>query len=290
MTWARAMRVGGSGRKLVLYVLANWADKHGFVSDHCSQAEISAETELSERQVRRIVNELEPWLERFHRPGNGQGRRSDAFRLRMKEMPAIVGAARQPDKLSTIGNRTFPVGQPDISHGGNRTFETQPDMPEATGQKEISPTPPKEKTTPSKRTPKGVPKGSPVEARRLLAELRPAMSETGNIRSKPKLCDTALPPLLEVHGFDAVLAAARRFYGSLDAQRDRGEFQPGLQVVANDGRLEAMIQNSAAGAVDWAAAVRIHTEHGYWNPANGPAPDQPGYRGPVTLKTQGARP
>lgn len=33
-------------------------------------------------------------------------------------------------------------------------------------------------------------------------------------------------------------------------------------------------------AVDWDAALQIWREHGYWNPHNGPAPDQPGYRGP----------
>jgi uncharacterized protein YdaU (DUF1376 family) len=33
-------------------------------------------------------------------------------------------------------------------------------------------------------------------------------------------------------------------------------------------------------AVDWDSAIAIWREHGYWNPNNGPAPNEAGYRGP----------
>lgn len=79
------------------------------------------------------------------------------------------------------------------------------------------------------------------DARRFLAELRKTLSPTGNQRTKPKDCDTLLPPLITKHGFDPLLAAAKAFYSTPDAQKDDGRFQCGVQVALRDGRIEAII-------------------------------------------------
>lgn len=106
-------------------------------------------------------------------------------------------------------------------------------------------------------------------SRRFLAELRPVLSQAGNHRSKPKLVDRSLKPLLDKFGFDPLMAAARAFYASPVATKDGGAYQPGLQVIANDGRLEAMVAHAAAARLK---AERIFREHGYWDPSNGPEP------------------
>lgn len=103
MAWARSIKTGSVGRKAVLYVLANHAIKDGVVHD-CPQKAIAEEAELSERQVRTILADLERIgvIERERRPGQGRGRQHDIIRLRMAELPLILGANRnrQPEKSS----------------------------------------------------------------------------------------------------------------------------------------------------------------------------------------------
>jgi helix-turn-helix protein len=75
MSWALKQRTGSTAHKAVLLALA---DRAGFEWE-CwpSQATIAAETEMSERSVRRILADLEErgFIERAHR-GNAQGGRS----------------------------------------------------------------------------------------------------------------------------------------------------------------------------------------------------------------------
>lgn len=102
--------------------------------------------------------------------------------------------------------------------------------------------------------PKGASRVS--EARRFLAELRKAMSPAGNQRTKPRGCDKVLPPLIERHGFDALLAAAKAFYSTPEAKKDGGQFQPGLQSALRDGRIEALVPDPAERAAARAKMVR----------------------------------
>lgn len=117
-------------------------------------------------------------------------------------------------------------------------------------QKEIPPTPPKEKLSSSGSNEPSedfCPKVQKIktgkaEARRFWTELRPFLSESGRLRGKPKLIDRALPPIIATHGFEAAFGAAKRFYlENPDCKRDGGVSQPGLQVICNDGRLDAWV-------------------------------------------------
>ena len=110
------------------------------------------------------------------------------------------------------------------------------------------------------------------DARRLLAAMRPHMSATGNQRSKPVPCDKALPPLIKRHGFDAVLAAAMAFYATPQARKDGGDFQPGLQVIANDGRLEALI-TAPIDAAELKRRRDLFAFDGTWRDEWGPPPN-----------------
>jgi len=103
MAWARSVKTGKSGRKTVLMVLADRASTDGVVHD-CTQRDIAEEAELSERQVRTLLHELEVGgvIVRERRPGSGKGRENDIIRLRMAELPLVLGAqpSRQPENSS----------------------------------------------------------------------------------------------------------------------------------------------------------------------------------------------
>lgn len=275
MTWARRMRVGGASRKLVLLVLADQADNYGFVSEHCTQAEIAAESELSERQVRRLLRELSPWFEREHRPGEGQGRGSDVFRLKMKEMPTIVGVKpRQPDNMSAMA-----TGH---STGGNRT--------NATGQMATGHLPHTPSKNPiSKRSPKGDPKGS------FHFDALWALWRTKDLirRAKRKPAFDTFERLVR-GGADPqrILAGARSYLASAEKTAEGGKFMPDLFRWLRD---EVWADWSEE---DFSEALRIWSvsERAYWDRAKyGPAPNEPGYRGPplnepTDLFAAGAKP
>lgn len=259
VAWAIVHQAGGMSAKAVLLSLANYANEYG--ECWASQATIADGAECSVRQVRRILGDLEGrgLIERERRGGAGKGRDTDMIRLRMRELPAILTSKRrdeeQPDKLAgsqatghgVRGASGHPVrGATGQMRGGNRTIMS--DNPK-------NPSFSKEKESP---------------ARRFLASMRPHMSATGNQRSKPVPCDKALPPLIARHGFDVLLTAAKAFYASPQARKDNGEFQPGLQVIANDGRLEAMIEQAKAAR---AKAEAIYREHGFWDASLGDPPD-----------------
>lgn len=271
--WARSVRVGGSSKKLVLLVLANHADPQGFVSEHCTQAEIATESELSERQVRRILRELSPWFERGRRPGEGGGRQSDTFRLKMREVPVILGARRrQPDNLSAQatgqieqGNRTFAGGQPDT--GGRLT---------ATGHSPHTPL----VFSPSKRTPKGVPKGSP--APEPFEQLWAMWRERDAIRrAKRKPALEAFQRLTRAGADPArILAGARAYLQSPEKTADGGKFMPDLfRWLRDEVWADWASEAAPSQQIDWAKREAWFRERGEWLERWGPRPDSPDYRG-----------
>lgn len=252
VAWAIVHQAGGMSAKAVLLSLANYANEYG--ECWASQQTIADGAECSVRQVRRILIDLAErgLIARERRGGAGKGRDTDMIRLRMRELPAILTSKRreeeQPDKMSgsqATGHHVRGASGQSVRgatgqmRGGNRT--TVSDNPKI-------PTLSNERESPS---------------RRFLASMREHMSPTGRQRTKPALCDKALAPLIAKHGFDALLVAAKAFYTTPQARKDNGEFQPGLQVIANDGRLEALIADASAAK---AQALRIYREHGYRDP------------------------
>lgn len=262
VAWAIVHQAGGMSAKAALLSLANYANEYG--ECWASQQTIADGAECSVRQVRRILSDLEArgLIERERRGGAGKGRDTDMIRLRMCELPAILTSKRreeeQPDKLAgsqatghhVRGASGHPVrGATGQMRGGNRTtVSDNPNIPTLSNERD-----------------------SP--ARRLLASMRKHMSPAGNQRSKPVPCEKALTPLIKRHGFEAVLTAAQAFYASQQAQKERGEFQPGLQVIANDGRLEVLIETGGADDTEQKRRLWVFETYGEWRPDWGPRPD-----------------
>lgn len=268
VAWAIVHNAGGPSAKAVLLSIANYADASG----ECwqDQQTLAAGAECSVRQFRNILYGL---IERglvvqVRRGSSSGGRRPNLIRLRMREMPVII-SAKEPTvtecrKPETEGNRQrlpetrLPAKIADRVtgnlEGGNRQMVAgikESHIPTSLSNERVS------------------------DARRLLSAMRSHMSPTGNQRSKPVLCDKALPPLIKRHGFETVLAAAKAFYATPQALKDRGEFQPGLQVIANDGRLEALIANGGTDEIERKRRLWVLETYGpeEWRPEWGPMPD-----------------
>lgn len=296
VAWAIIHKAGGPSAKAVLLSIANYADAHG----ECwqDQQTLADGAECGVRQFRTIVTKLvsRGLVERKRRGGSGRGRQTDLLRLRMRELPAIITASRRPESGADSNRQTLPLAvserrQPAISSNRqtlplavpecrqpakNDGNEMQATGNLAYGNRQfhvhchIKDNP----TIPTKSM-----------SARFLADMRPIMSRAGNHRSKPKLCEKALAPLIAKHGYDRLLAAAKAWYAQPEARKERGEFQPGLQVIANDGRLEAMLAPPPPRAAepDWVRYLALwRDDPTSWPTSLGPRPNELGYRGPRT--------
>lgn len=111
MAWALRQTTGSTTRKAVLLSLADRANFEW----QCwpSQATIAAETEMTDRNVRRILAELEAggFIHRERRPGPGGHRSSD--------MITLLNPTGQDVRLAP--NRTSDASQPDTTRHPNRT-------------------------------------------------------------------------------------------------------------------------------------------------------------------------
>jgi hypothetical protein len=113
----------------------------------------------------------------------------------------------------------------------------------------------------------------PTEVERFVEAVRSAMSPTARKRTKPAQCQRSIPPLIARHGFGPLVAAARAFYADPEQTRAGGEFAPGLQVIANDGRLGVWASNPEGlsdapraddGLGEWRAICKIRSQTGSW--------------------------
>lgn len=277
VAWAIVMQAGGPSAKAVLMSIANYANAYG----ECwqDQKTLAEGAELQVRQFRNILKSLveRGLVEQVRRGGQGRGRLSDVLRLRMCELPAILTAKRREEGEEIDASEQPATGQYDRQQPAMQSNRQRLPLAQqpakiaerATGnlrggnRQIVAATVESHIPTVSKET------DSP--ARRFLASMRDHMSPTGRQRTKPALCDKALPPLIAKHGFDKLLTAAKAFYSTPQARKDGGEFQPGLQVIANDGRLEALV----AAPVDPAEIARRHRLFefdGTWMPEWGPFP------------------
>lgn len=263
VAWAIVHTAGGMSAKAVLLSIANYANEYG--ECWASQATLAEGAECSVRQLRRVLSDLEGrgLLERERRGGAGKGRDTDMIRLRMRELPAILSAKKRPEEQPDKMSASQATGQPDRGASGQRVRGATGQI--RGGNRTTVSDNPKNPTLSNERE---------APARRFLAEMRSSMSAAGNQRSKPAACDKVLPPLIAKHGFDTLLSAARAFYATPQARKDGGEFQPGLQVIANDGRLEAMIAKPDAAEID--RRHRLFEYDGTWEPEWGEPPRKQG--------------
>lgn len=97
VAWAIVHQAGGPSAKAVLLSIANYADAYG----ECwqDQKTLAEGAEIKERQFRTILAGLigRGLVERVRRGGKGGGRLPDLLRLRMRELPAILTAKRREE-------------------------------------------------------------------------------------------------------------------------------------------------------------------------------------------------
>lgn len=131
LAWARTVTTGTSNRKLVLWVLADYADEAW--SCYPGQKRIAAETELGERTVRRVLAELETagLITRQERRRDDGYRTSDRIVLQPGAIsPANPAADPEPHRPTTTVSPANPAGQessgdPSVEVEGARS-ESQP--------------------------------------------------------------------------------------------------------------------------------------------------------------------
>lgn len=272
MTWARSVRVGKSGAKLVLLVLADRASPAGIVSD-CTQRDIAEEAELTDRQVRQLLSYLEhdaEIIDRERRAGDGHGRQNDIITLAMSKRPVILGRKRrQPEEFSASGNRKkLPAGQPEICDRQPEIFDRKILPVGATGN--LPHTPSKNITlTLSKglanANPKGSPKNLHFEALLALWRTKDTIRRT---RRKPAF-ETYSRLMRDGVSPDRIELGARAYLAAANNTRDGGQYMPELFRWLRDHAWDDWAEGAEAEAD---RRQRIHAEHGYWNADWGPEP------------------
>jgi hypothetical protein len=131
MVWAKRTQTGSPTRRIVLYVLADYADEAGTCWP--SQRTIADQTELNERTVRRALGELEEvgLIRRIQRARPNGSRTTDRIELAL-ERPPDREPAPAPDR-GTGGPRTEEPGAPDTAPGPEPTSEPSVEPTETPG-------------------------------------------------------------------------------------------------------------------------------------------------------------
>lgn len=124
LRWAKAQRVGNTGRKALLMALAEYADE----ADSCypSQATLAADTEQSVRTVRTHLARLQAdgYLDRAHQGSKQGGRGPDRYHLRVSGDIGQKGGNRQlrtglPATQNRVTGKSFAEEQPEGTARGN---------------------------------------------------------------------------------------------------------------------------------------------------------------------------
>lgn len=299
ITWAYAQQGLTSAEKFTLVTLSNRADEDW--SCYPSIQLISADTSLSEKTVRRSLDDLETKgliaRVRQRNPDGSLGR----YRYFLKPPVSMtagekaagnhgvvtVTARKKPQQKQhavkvTSGENTeqdqhavtTTAGGPSGHHvpnpSGHHDRSTKPSVLSNRQEEETS--------------------NPPVAANALsnaFLEIWNLWPGAGRVRSKSKqLCLEALRRALGNRQPAMMVEAVRRAVKTFDNPK----FVPALDRWLRDGKFEHFFPSaevhelplSQPGAAnDWRAAVRRWADDGYWPSRLGPAPNQVGYRGPL---------
>lgn len=285
-------RLGSHVLKVVLLILSEYADEFGRVV--ITQKRLADESDLSPRAVVAALKGLEDaGVILRTRQVNSKGHRApDLITIAgvapVEAVPLDVRPATLPAAAACGSNlRDVQSGRPymhaaqmrqpqlrnmqegQIPKGHNGSGLTAPEAGRRNSEvsteyksssTEISTPPPlsesvETKNTSQPRRPKARRASERnAETRRLWNELRPMLSETGRARTKPADLDRKLTPIIEAHGYELTMRAARAFYRHKERQKDDGAYQPGVQAICSDGRLVEAIEylraKGAGGARD----------------------------------------
>lgn len=263
VAWAIVMQAGGPSAKAVLMSIANYANEYG--ECWASQQTIADGAEISVRQVRTILAGLvsRGLIERERRGGDGKGRQTDLLRLRMRELPAIITAKRreQPEDISpSQGKRqTLPVAeQPeDISVATGRDFRGATGNLGGGNRKPTSDNPKKPSSTSKHPIP-----ADWVPTPALIA----FAAERGFSEHEAKFMGQQM-----LTHFEATAERRAGWDGTYKNWVNR----------TNPRQVKALAAQWRP--IDFTEALRIWraSEFKFWDRAKyGPAPNEPGYRGP----------
>jgi hypothetical protein len=131
MAWAKVTSFGSPTRKVVMLVLADYADEHW--SCFPGQVRLANETDLSVRSVSRVLADLEAagWIVREQRRRGDGSRTSDRYTIRRSprsEQPAnLSGSDRQPDTVT--GPTCHPAQGSHANVSGHEPPEELPEEP-----------------------------------------------------------------------------------------------------------------------------------------------------------------
>lgn len=254
MAWARQVRVGKSGAKLVLLVLADRASPSGIVND-CTQQDIAEEAELTDRQVRQLLAYLEhdaEIIDRERRAGDGRGRQNDVITLAMTKRPMILGAKRrQPEKSSGCGNRKN-LPQKNLPVGATGNLPQTPSKILSLQRDNLT----------------VIPKGSPsFEALWALWKAKDAIR-----RAKRKPAFDVFERLVR-SGVDAerILAGARAYLANPEKTKDGGQYMPDLFRWLRD---EVWADWCDVGEAELQNRQALFELDGTWHESWGPKPSK----------------
>ncbi len=131
--WAWSLRGLPSHLKLTLLAIADATNAEGY--GYPGQERIAHLVECSERQIRSNVKALieRGLIEVYHRPGDGTGRKSNAYQLRLDRrqatgstLPGATGSPAQGQpEVQEGGNRKYTGGQPEVQTSAERQIERQ---------------------------------------------------------------------------------------------------------------------------------------------------------------------
>lgn len=232
ISWALKARPPSTAAKFLLVALANYADQFGLCWPTAKK--LSDDTMLSERSVRTHLGELEAsgFIVRTPRWAQDGARLGDEYRLQFEFAEASKMAPANPAGPPAKSAVTPPAGL-----AGGCTDCTPPlqNLPAHIDEPSLEPS--------SKNMGDAHARDPSPDPQLVIDAVRPFLSREGAHRLKPADARKRLIPLIAKHGLEAVRDAAVAFYRAPESRRDAGAFQPGLQVLVNDGRLEALILN-----------------------------------------------
>jgi len=130
--WAWSVRDLPPHLKITLLAIADACNAEGY--GYPGQERIAHQVQCSDRQIRSNVAALVKLglIEVFHRPGDGSGRRSNAYQLRMEirqatgsTLPEATGSPAQGQpEVQGGGNRKHEEGQPEVQTSYERQIRT----------------------------------------------------------------------------------------------------------------------------------------------------------------------
>jgi len=229
-----------AGEFRVLAAIATYADPDGwcFPGQRTVADRLGASRTFVSGAVKKLVDL--GYLETKSRNAKGRGKVGLLYRVRLDmpdmemfetttEKPAVANGEHRPRSQATPTSARDDIGADVVV----RRLPMLPSDDIHRGR-----TPPIEHHKESRR------KATAEQAIAFWDELRPHLSTVGKRRGRPLMIAKSLPALLDKHGHDTLMRAARLFYATGDCAKPGGEFQPGLQVICNDGRLESCVEEA----------------------------------------------